>query len=91
MKPFAIELMDVFLRDAETQFEQLKNALHQGDKKSLERTAHTIKGSAANICAKVLSNVAHEIEKAAKAGQLDRARDLFGDLKDQFERFKAAL
>lgn len=56
-----------------------------------ERPAHTIKGASAGVEGKCLGEVAFDIEKAGKAGNLDAATMRMDDLEKEFERLKEAM
>lgn len=71
-----LELIDLFVDDAATQLRTLQTALANGDIKSLERAAHTLKSSSANIGASRLSGVCHELEKLGRAGTLEGVETL---------------
>ena len=70
-----------FLEDIPQQIDTLKQRLGEGDAPLVSRHAHTIKGAAATIGAQVLREVACTMEQAGKAGELDRAANLFSGLK----------
>ena len=78
------EIIDVFLNDMPLQFQKLKKALDENDPVILERQGHTIKSASANIGAEVLSEIAGEIESAAKKGELEDVYKYFGIAKEEF-------
>jgi PAS domain S-box-containing protein len=55
---------------------ELKKALHEGDIKTAEMSAHTIKGASSNISAATTAQLAGEIEMACRQNQLGQARKL---------------
>ena len=59
---------------------QLKSLLTGVDSKAVQRSAHTIKGSAANLCTKALHSSSHDLEMAAKSKNLPQARQLLAAL-----------
>lgn len=85
------ELIQVFMRDTGNYLEQLEQAIAMEDAESLRRAAHSIKGGAAGLGAHRLSTQAAEIEALAKQNNLRGAADLVPELRDEFERVKAAL
>ncbi len=82
------QLLRVFLDDFPLQQQCLVNAVSDGDAGEIERRAHTIKGAAANIEARALSQIAQRIESAGREGDLRVARRLLELLQGEFVRFK---
>ncbi len=80
-----------FLGDIPRQIESLKAYLGAGDASGSERQAHTIKGASANVGGEALREVAFDMEKAAKAGNLDLIRNRVPELETQFDRLKEAM
>jgi len=68
--------------------EELVAGLESDDTDTIIRSAHTIKGSSANISAIEIRNLAYEIEMAAKESRLDSIPELVKELKKAFERFQ---
>ncbi len=64
-------IVDIFLEDASSGIRKARVLLADGDAESLEREAHTLKGSCANIGAEQLASVFSTIEDRAEAGDLD--------------------
>jgi HPt (histidine-containing phosphotransfer) domain-containing protein len=65
--------------------------LEKGDKAGAQRQSHTIKGASASVGGKALCAVAYEMEKAGKAGELDKVAGLMPDMENQFEMLKKAM
>jgi len=84
-------LTECFLEDIPQQIETLRGCLEAGDAPGAERQAHTIKGAAANVGGEFLREVASEMEKAGKAGDLDVVKTRMADLYVQFERLKDVM
>ncbi|MBI5578954.1 MAG: PAS domain S-box protein [Deltaproteobacteria bacterium] len=80
-----------FLEDIPQQIETLRGYLEARDAPDAERQAHTIKGASANVGGEALRAVAFEMEKAARAGDLDAARGHMAELDTQFDRLKEAM
>ena len=62
---FERELIEMYLEDAGQHLENIKTRLGNQDFKAIRQSAHTLKGSSANIGATSLERVAFEIERAA--------------------------
>jgi two-component system, sensor histidine kinase and response regulator len=75
---------------------QITELLRAGDRPGAERTAHTVKGVAANLGAKTVQLVASELEKALRDGvdaaRLESLREQFATVLAPFvDRLRAAL
>jgi HPt (histidine-containing phosphotransfer) domain-containing protein len=84
-------LIECFLEDIPKQILALRGYLEKGDAASAERQAHTIKGASANLGGEALRAVAFEMEKAAKAGNLEYVKSHLPELENQFTRLKEAM
>jgi CheY-like chemotaxis protein len=80
-----------FSSDALNLIEKLKRALADNDAFGIEQQAHAVKGAALNISAKLLSEVAHEIEKAGRIGDMKAAKSFIYELESQFNRLKSTV
>jgi PAS domain S-box-containing protein len=89
------ELMQIviheFLNDMPKQIEALRNLVAGKDMLGAQRKAHLIKGAAANVGGEALRAVAIEMEKAAKAGNVDHVAARVNELGLQFLRLKKAM
>ena len=84
-------VVEGFLEDIPRQIAALKGYLETGDAAGAERQAHTIKGASANVGGERLREVAFEMEKAARAGDLSTAGRLMAELEAQFDRLNQAM
>jgi PAS domain S-box-containing protein len=62
------ELIQLFVDDAPVLLAAMRDALEQGNMPVLERSAHSMKGAAGNLCAQATSAAAAKLEKDAKSG-----------------------
>ncbi len=67
---------------------RLQKALRQDDMDSLDKDAHQLKGSAANLGAKAIAAAAWELEKIGKSGTSAGAEQAFQRLEGAIEDFK---
>ncbi|NQT70296.1 MAG: response regulator, partial [Desulfobacteraceae bacterium] len=81
----ANEILGAFMEDVPRKLTALKEALDKSDAPSVQREAHTLKGTAANVGALALQEVANQIEVACEAGGLAKASSLAAQLDKQFE------
>lgn len=87
---FLKEVIDIYLSDTPNRLAEIDACLASGDAATLNRAAHSIKGSSANLGATKVIEVARRIEEKSK----DSLDDLTGDiaeLKATFEEVKGAL
>ncbi|MBA4422092.1 MAG: hybrid sensor histidine kinase/response regulator [Syntrophus sp. (in: bacteria)] len=80
-----------FLVDISQQIQALQGYLDAGDASGVEHQAHTIKGASANVGGEVLRAIAFEMEKAAKAGNLEYVMARLPEMERQFARLKQAM
>jgi CheY-like chemotaxis protein/HPt (histidine-containing phosphotransfer) domain-containing protein len=84
-------VVESFFEDIPRQIDLLKGYLETGDDSGVEHQAHTIKGASANVGGDRLRMVAHLIEKAAKAGDLNAVRGHIPELEAQFDTLHQAM
>jgi CheY-like chemotaxis protein/HPt (histidine-containing phosphotransfer) domain-containing protein len=84
-------LVESFLKNTPMQIAAMKGYLETGDVMGVERQAHTIRGASANMGGGRLREVAFEMEKAARAGDLSAAGRLIPELEAQFDRLNQAM
>ncbi len=53
------------------------------------RSAHSLKGAAANICAEPTRSLSQQLEQVGAQGDLDDAGDLLQELEDHTKRLRA--
>jgi PAS domain S-box-containing protein len=80
-----------YLDDMSKQIKVLRSYLKAGDAASTERQAHTIKGASATVGGEALREVAFNMEKAAKAGDLGSVTTRLQELDVQFACLNEAL
>jgi PAS domain S-box-containing protein len=90
-KALAKSIVAVFLADIPLQIKALAETLKTGNASGAELRAHTIKGAAANVGASALEALALEMEKAARAGDMDTTRNLMTNLTGAFEELKKIM
>jgi CheY-like chemotaxis protein len=85
------ELIDLFLGDSAGHVRRITEAHEAGDSESLRALTHRFLSAAQNIGALRLSRLCVELERLAKAGQLDAATPLLAEISRERERAHAAL
>jgi len=82
------ELIEMFIADTEERFASLETAIASKNGEQLNRTAHSIKGSSANMGAATLQALAFELESMGSENRFEEAPELFSDLKNEYEVVK---
>jgi HPt (histidine-containing phosphotransfer) domain-containing protein len=77
---FEVELLDMFINDAESSIRQLAEAIATHNVSVVEDIAHYLKGASANVGALALSSAAAQLELQAKRGRLAQAQRLLRQL-----------
>ena len=80
-----VELLELLKREVPIQIEAIHKSFQEGDPRSLAAAAHTLKGSAANFGAKRLASLASQLERQAKAGELEEMAGLVEPLIVEYE------
>lgn len=75
----ARELLAAFLEDSPERNQSLAEALQAGDTDTASRLAHSLKGMCGVVRAEQLVNLALNMEQAAKNGNLEKTKTLYGD------------
>jgi two-component system, sensor histidine kinase and response regulator len=70
---FVVEVLTLFLADTTPRLVAMTEALASGDGRSLERTAHAVKGAAANIGAHRLRGACERLEAIGRDGRMAEA------------------
>jgi HPt (histidine-containing phosphotransfer) domain-containing protein len=85
------ELAEMFCDDATSSLRALREAAEGGNTHSVERIAHTLKGSSGNMGAKGMARICPELQDVGVSGDLSRALQLFDQLEEEFGRVSPAL
>ena len=85
------ELIDLFLTDAPGRVRDVETGLATGDIKLVERAAHTLKSSSANIGALTLSSICKRIEELARNQEKDAIKRLLAETTRSFSEAESAL
>ncbi len=88
---FEKELLTMYTEDTEFRLNELSDRIASGDATGVRQTAHTIKGSSANVGAGAMRIIAGELEALGVSGDLAAAREILGRLKTEFESVTAFL
>jgi signal transduction histidine kinase/DNA-binding response OmpR family regulator len=80
------EIMPIFIKDNTERMKMLSEAMEKTDQKEIKFYAHSLKGASATIGAAKISELAKQLEIAARDGDNPRYRPLFEELKVRFAR-----
>jgi HPt (histidine-containing phosphotransfer) domain-containing protein len=83
---FASELVQLFIQSGDAVLRDIRNALQRGDVPAVRQAAHSLKGSSANMCARVTSEAAALLEAAARAGDTSNLAALEARLRSETGR-----
>ncbi|MDP9088935.1 MAG: response regulator [Pseudomonadota bacterium] len=85
-KDFAQQLVQVFIDSGDATLRDIQVALGRGDFAAVKRAAHTLKGSSANMRARMTSEAAERLEAAAGAGSAAELSELERQLRQEVEK-----
>jgi PAS domain S-box-containing protein len=85
------ELIALFQEDSRTMLADMEEAIDHGNPGRLASTAHAFIGSLGNFAARRAFGKARELERRARAGELEGARDRLLDLAEETRRLEQAL
>lgn len=88
---FLREIIAIYNEDIPTRLADLKTALAKGDQSLFTRSAHTIKGSSANLGAEEVRGLAASLEMRSKAEPIANLAADIPALAAAFERAKSSL
>ncbi len=85
------EVLQTFLGDMPKKIGLLEEAVRGNDATGVRHYAHSIKGAAGNASAPELHIAAHELEIIGESGDLSKAKECLGIIKDSFKAFTEAV
>jgi PAS domain S-box-containing protein len=85
------DIVGIFLARCPNQMEKIRDALLTRDAKLLERAAHALKGSAANLLARGVVDAAAKLEEIGRAGAFDGSPGALQSLEAEVLKLQAAL
>ena len=84
-------LLETYLTESVAQFERVREDRANGDTEALRRSAHSLKGSCANVGAVRSAALCQNIESSAAAGQLDGLDDVLLNLSSELDQVRQLL
>ncbi len=80
-----VEVVDLFIEDYPRLLSQIREAIAQGNAKTLHKAAHALKGSVSIFAAEAASRAAFRLESMGSIGDLSRAREALLDLEGEID------
>jgi HPt (histidine-containing phosphotransfer) domain-containing protein len=81
-----IELVRLFIDVAISDVRSLEHALQSGEADGAARAAHSLKGSAMNLCFREMQETAAKVEEAVEHGILEGLDDHLAALREELRR-----
>ena len=85
------EVVALFLAQAPEILSEMKEAIERSDSRSLEQTAHKLRGSAANLGADGTAHAAQILEAMGRRGDILKAKEAYEVLENEVNRLERAL
>jgi len=85
------EIAALFLEDYPRSLDEINQALAAGDAKTLERSAHGLKGAVANFGARAAVDAAFQLEQLGRAHKLDQVPQTLAALERSLTSLHAEL
>jgi HPt (histidine-containing phosphotransfer) domain-containing protein len=79
------EILNIYVEDTPQQLSEIAQAFQRQDRKVVERAAHSLKSSSANVGAESVRAVALELESAAKIREWPELDELVAAIKREFD------
>jgi len=88
---FIREIAALYLGDAPPRIEAIRHALTKSDARALGDAAHALKSGSGNVGATTLHRLCHDLEAAARNGELANAPEIVRDLEREYGRVERRL
>ena len=85
------QIIELFLETTPSRIQAARAAVEGGDVQEGIRGVHSLRSSAGNVGARILSDLATKAEDALVAGDLETARGTVPELESEFERVRELL
>lgn len=85
------EIFDVFVEEVPARRGKFEKALAESDTSTMVLLAHSLKGASGTLHAEPLRQACFELEHAARAGDMDKMRELTPPVLDLLERTKVRM
>ncbi len=86
-----VDVAGLFLDDYPRLLSDIKDSILNSDNEKLRTAAHTLKGSAANLAARPVSEAALKLEMMGRDGDMSRAAEAYMMLEEEVDRLRPVL
>ena len=86
---FAIELLAIFLKDAQNSLTLLERAIAAQSTQAIEEAAHALRGASVNVGANAIAQIAQQLEQSARSGRVAQARERLQQLRDRIQTLRS--
>ena len=80
------ELLSLLQESSQADFERINAAHESGNAEGMGESAHSIKGAAASLGVEGMRDIAYEMEKAGRGGDLQQASAFIAPLKELIDQ-----
>ena len=84
-------ILELYLGDSPARLVTLRRAFAAGNAQAIERAAHALKGSSANLGASVLAEHCHQLEKLSATSVPASAEARLAALEAEYDKVEAAM
>ncbi len=84
-------ILELYLGDSPKRLTTMRRGITEGDAQAIERAAHALKGSSANLGASGLAEHCHQLEKLSAATVPTGAEALLAALETEYGRVEQAM
>ena len=86
-----IKMIGLFSASYPKSVVSIKNSITQNDSRSLQRSAHTLKGSISNFASDIVYNIASDLEIMGRDNDMPNAKETCIKLEREIEKLMLAL
>ena len=86
-----VEILNLFLNEVPKKIGTLRSAVIASDAISVQRTAHSLKGSSGNIGARAMHDICRQLDDRAKSGELARLQSLVEELDAEYSKVETEI
>jgi histidine phosphotransfer protein HptB len=83
---FYKQMLDMFLEEAPSRLQAIRDAMQRGDTRTFERSAHSLKGAAGNLGVEGVRALAEQVEILGKEKRMLDAPPLLVALESELQR-----
>jgi HPt (histidine-containing phosphotransfer) domain-containing protein len=85
------EIVQIYLEDAPAMLQSIHDAVSQADARSLQRSAHSLKGLSATLSAEPVAAAAYRLEQMGATGNFTDAATAVAQIDERVDELNAAV